>query len=60
MHAIDNFHHVTRNANVATLVGHCTGHCLTNPPGCIRGKLETLFEVVLVCRVHQTDVAFLN
>ena len=60
MHAVHNLHHVTRNADVASLIGHCASHRLSNPPGCIRGKLETLFEVVFIRSMHEADVALLN
>ena len=59
MDAVDNFHHVARDTNVAALVGHCSRHCLAYPPCCVRGELKALLKVVLIGSVHQADIAFL-
>src|SRR5690625_2468368 len=57
---VDRFDHVDRDADRARLVGDCAVHGLTDPPGGVRGELETAPVVELLDCTDEALVAFLH
>ena len=57
---VDGLHHVNRNTNRSCLIGNGSCDSLTDPPGCIRRKLEALAEVEFLYCLDQTKVSLLN
>ena len=51
---------MNRNSNGAGLIGNGACNSLTNPPGCIGGKLIAATVFKLIDRLHEANVAFLN
>src|SRR5579883_2862793 len=58
--AVDDLHHVYRNANGARLVGDGAGDGLPDPPGCIGRELEAAPIVELLDGANEADVALLD
>ena len=57
---VDRLNHMHRNTDGARLVCDRAGDRLTDPPGCVGGKLIAAAVFKLINRFHQTDVAFLD
>ena len=51
---------MNRDTDGTSLIGYCTGDCLTNPPGCIGTELVTLVVIEFLYSLYETKVAFLN
>src|SRR5699024_6387884 len=57
---VDHFYHVDWDADGASLIGHGTSDCLTDPPSGISGEFATLGVVKLLHCVDESEVSFMD
>ena len=60
LHRPNHVDHVNGQPDGAGLVAESPGDCLPDPPGRIRGELESFSPIELLDRPDEPEVAFLN